>query len=81
MGGRGAEGVPAEGVPADHPYLDEKLATSSTWDTIKAGHKLVALLTLVRSFVHKHNEMKQGTMGYVEHTLQLQFSDKGHGPI
>jgi hypothetical protein len=25
--------------------------------------------------------MKQGTMGYVEHTLQLQFSDKGHGPI
>jgi hypothetical protein len=45
-----------------HPLLDEKLATSSTWGTIKAGHKLVGLLTLVRSFVHKHDE---------EHTLQL----------
>jgi hypothetical protein len=54
-----------------HPLLDEKLAASSTWDTIKAGHKLVALLTLVRSFVHKHDEVKQGTMGFVEHTLQL----------
>jgi hypothetical protein len=56
-----------------HPILDEKLAASSTWDTIKAGHKLVALLTLVRSFVHKHDEVKQGTMGFVEHTLHWDF--------
>jgi hypothetical protein len=36
-----------------HPLLDEKLVASSKWTTIKTDNKLVALLVLIRSIVHK----------------------------
>jgi len=53
------------------PDLEEKLESSSQWLQIKQDQDVIALLKLIRSHVHKHDEKKQGTMSLVEHDLDL----------
>ena len=53
------------------PDLEEKLESSASWAQIKQDQDVIALLKLVRSHVHKHDERKQGTMSLVEHDLDL----------
>eukprot|EP00956_Cyclotella_meneghiniana_P039180 scaffold167175_cov42-Cyclotella_meneghiniana.AAC.1 len=53
------------------PSLKEKLKTASTYETIKTDNDIVKLLELICGFAHDHDEVKQGTMAFVEHDLRL----------
>ena len=46
-----------------NPELEEKLEASSTWAGIKQAQDVIELLKLIRSHVHMHDEVKQGTVG------------------
>jgi hypothetical protein len=53
------------------PSLKEKLKTASSYESVKNSNDIVKLLELIRGFAHNHDEVKQGTMAYVEHDLRL----------
>jgi hypothetical protein len=53
------------------PKLEAKLETSSDWSRIKTDSDVVALLVLIRGLVHKHDEVKQGTMALVDLDVEL----------
>ena len=62
--------------------LKEKLKTASTYETIKANNDIIKLLELIRGFAHDQDEVKQGTMAFVEHDLRLYLSyQKPHVPL
>jgi hypothetical protein len=60
-----------------HPDVRERLESSSEWETIDADQDLIKLLELIRNVVHKHDEVKQGTMALVEQTLQFYLNFQG----
>ena len=53
------------------PAIEEKLEACTDWETVKRDHKLVDLLKLIQGIVHKTDEIKQGTMAYVQQYLDL----------
>eukprot|EP00956_Cyclotella_meneghiniana_P026461 scaffold57247_cov37-Cyclotella_meneghiniana.AAC.7 len=64
------------------PSLKEKLKTASTYEAIKRDNDIVKLLELIRGFAHDHDEVKQGTMAYVEHDLRLYLTyQKSNVPL
>ena len=51
--------------------MRERLESSDAWETIETDQDVVRFLVLIRNVVHKHDEVKQGTMALVEQVLQL----------
>ena len=54
-----------------HPDMEQKLQASERFDRINQNQDPVALLQLVRSIAHKHDDVKGGTMSIVEHDMAL----------
>eukprot|EP00956_Cyclotella_meneghiniana_P039152 scaffold166732_cov36-Cyclotella_meneghiniana.AAC.1 len=47
------------------------IKTASTYEAVKRDNDIVRLLELIRGYAHDHDEVKQGTMAFVEHDLRL----------
>lgn len=48
------------------PTVIDKIEASSKWQTIKKGQNVIELLALIQGITQKHDEVKQGTMAFVE---------------
>ena len=54
-----------------HPQVEEKLDAVEGFQAINEQQDLIKLLQTIRSIVHKHDEVKGGTMAIVEQDLRL----------
>lgn len=52
-----------------HPDMERKLEASDKFEVINNTSDTLALLTLICSITHKHDNIKEGTMTLVEHDL------------
>jgi hypothetical protein len=53
------------------PVLEDKLESSEKWEKINDDQDVVGLLKLIRGISHQHDEVKQGTISFVNHDLAL----------
>ena len=54
--------------------MEQKLQASEKFDVINSTQNPVGQLNLIWSITHKHDNVKGGTMAYVEHNLGLFMS-------
>eukprot|EP00804_Cyclotella_cryptica_P018941 CCRYP_006458-RA/>CCRYP_006458-RA protein AED:0.52 eAED:0.43 QI:0/0/0/0.5/1/1/2/0/247 len=54
-----------------HPDVEQQIKSNEAWEVTNAAHNPVKLMKLIRSAVHKHDEIKQGAMVFVEQDIRL----------
>jgi hypothetical protein len=61
------------------PAVVDKLEASSKWTKTKEDQNVIALLQLIQGITHQHDEVKQGTMAYVDQLVKwiLNFQKDG----
>jgi hypothetical protein len=61
------------------PTVIDKLEASSKWATTKKDQNVIELLTLIQGITQKHDEVKQGTMAFVEQLFDwcLRYQKEG----
>jgi hypothetical protein len=45
-----------------HPDVDERIKSFDKWTVVDVSQDVVELLKLIKSVLHKHEKVKQGTM-------------------
>lgn len=53
-----------------HPEVKERIENTDAWERVEHDQDVIRLLELIRNVVHKHEEVKQGTMALVEQWIQ-----------
>ena len=54
-----------------HPNLEDKIKTSTGWDTIEEIDNVVGLMILIRKYTHDYNEATHGTANLVKHDINF----------